>query len=69
MTALVLANAAAAGGLVLNPERREAFGDLIENHWGEGAFLSFFAPSRAADPAFQVDVSGSHASMGNSSTQ
>ena len=52
VTALVLANAAAAGGLVLNPERREAFGDLIENHWGEGAFLSFFAPSRAADPAF-----------------
>jgi class 3 adenylate cyclase len=52
VSALVLANAAAAGGVVLNPERRDAFGELIENHWGEGRFISFFAPSRATDPAF-----------------
>jgi class 3 adenylate cyclase len=52
VTALVLANAAAVGGLALDSERREAFGEVIENHWGEGGFLSFFAPSRGADPAF-----------------
>jgi class 3 adenylate cyclase len=52
VSALVLANAAAGGGLALTPERREAFGEVIENHWGEGRFMSFFAPSRAADPAF-----------------
>lgn len=53
VTALVLVNTAAIGGLVLNEQRRVLFLDLIENHWGEGAFVRFFAPSRAADPAFR----------------
>ncbi len=52
VTALVLANSTAVGGLALDPERQEAFGELIEEHWGEGSFLSFFAPSRGTDPAF-----------------
>jgi class 3 adenylate cyclase len=52
VTALVLVNATAVGGLVLNPEQREVFGDLVENHWGEGQFISFFAPGRASDPTF-----------------
>lgn len=54
VTALVLVNVAAIGGLVLNPDRRELFGELIENHWGEGAFVSYFAPGRASDPAFRT---------------
>jgi class 3 adenylate cyclase len=53
VSALVLVNTAAVGGLILDEERREVFLDLIENHWGEGAFVEFFAPSRAADPAFR----------------
>ncbi len=52
VTALVLANAAAAGGVALAPERQRQFGALIEEHWGEGRFISFFAPSRATDPSF-----------------
>jgi class 3 adenylate cyclase len=45
---LVLVNVSVAGGLVLDEERRAVLLDLIENHWGEGAFVSLFAPSRAA---------------------
>jgi class 3 adenylate cyclase len=52
VSALVLANVSVAGGLVLNDERRELILDLIENHWGEGAFISLFAPSRAHDERF-----------------
>jgi class 3 adenylate cyclase len=53
VSSLVLVNTAAVGGLVINDERRELFLDLIENHWGEGAFVQFFAPARAADPVFR----------------
>jgi class 3 adenylate cyclase len=49
---LVLANTSVAGGLVLSDDRRESLLDLIENHWGEGAFISLFAPSRALDERF-----------------
>lgn len=52
VSALVLANVSVAGGLVLNQERRDSILDLIENHWGEGAFISLFAPSRASDERF-----------------
>jgi class 3 adenylate cyclase len=52
VTALVLANVSVAGGLVLSDERREALLELIENHWGEGAFVSLFAPSRSSDERF-----------------
>jgi class 3 adenylate cyclase len=45
---LVLINVSVSGGVVLDEDRRTAFLDLIENHWGEGAFLSLFAPARAA---------------------
>src|SRR5438477_2688431 len=53
VSALVLVNTAAVGGLVVNDERHEVFLDLIEDHWGEGAFVQFFAPARAAAPAFR----------------
>ncbi len=53
VAALVLINASPVGGLVLNPEQQEMFGELITDHWGEGAFISFFAPGRAKDPVFQ----------------
>jgi class 3 adenylate cyclase len=53
VTALVLVNTTAVGGLVLNPDQAELFGELIADHWGEGAFSAFFAPGRARDPAFQ----------------
>jgi class 3 adenylate cyclase len=53
VTALVLVNTAAGRGLVLDEQRRGVFLDLIENHWGEGAFVSYFAPARATDPAFR----------------
>jgi class 3 adenylate cyclase len=52
VSALVLANVSVAGGLVLSDERREALLELIEDHWGEGAFVSLFAPSRADDERF-----------------
>ena len=52
VSALVLVNAAVSGGLVLDEERREQMLDLIENHWGEGRFVSLFAPGRADDPRF-----------------
>lgn len=52
VSALVLANVSVAGGLVLSDERRASLLDLIENHWGEGAFISLFAPSRADDERF-----------------
>jgi class 3 adenylate cyclase len=52
VTALVLVNTAVSGGLVLDEQRRGEMLDLIENHWGEGAFVSLFAPSRAGDPRF-----------------
>jgi class 3 adenylate cyclase len=49
---LVLVNVSVAGGVILDEERRLLMLDLIENHWGEGAFVSMFAPSRAGDPRF-----------------
>ena len=52
VSALVLVNIGVSGGLVVDDERRELLLDLIENHWGEGRFLSLFAPSRAGDKRF-----------------
>jgi class 3 adenylate cyclase len=52
VNALVLANVSVAGGLVLSQERRETMLELIDNHWGEGAFLPLFAPSRTNDERF-----------------
>jgi class 3 adenylate cyclase len=52
VSALVLANVAIAGGIVLDAERRELMLEMIEEHWGEGRFVSLFAPSRAEDPRF-----------------
>lgn len=49
---LVLVNVSVAGGVILDEERRLLMLDLIENHWGEGAFVSLFAPSRAGDRRF-----------------
>jgi class 3 adenylate cyclase len=49
---LVLINVSVAGGVILDDERRAAMLDLIENHWGEGAFVSLFAPGRAGDQRF-----------------
>jgi class 3 adenylate cyclase len=49
---LVLVNVSVAGGVILDEERRALMLDLIENHWGEGAFVSLFAPSRAQDQRF-----------------
>jgi class 3 adenylate cyclase len=52
VSALVLANVAVSGGIVLDDERRELMLEMIENHWGEGRFVSLFAPSRAGDSRF-----------------
>jgi class 3 adenylate cyclase len=51
--ALVTFGTSARGADVLTPERREAFLDLIDEHWGEGGFLPLFGPSAADDPAFK----------------
>ncbi len=52
VSALVLVNIGVSGGLVMDDERRALLLDVIENHWGEGRFLSLFAPSRASDRRF-----------------
>jgi pimeloyl-ACP methyl ester carboxylesterase len=52
VSALVLANVAVSGGIVLDDERRELMLEMIEHHWGEGRFVSLFAPSRAGDSRF-----------------
>jgi class 3 adenylate cyclase/pimeloyl-ACP methyl ester carboxylesterase len=52
VSALVLANVAVSGGIVLDDVRREQMLELIENHWGEGRFVSLFAPSRVGDSHF-----------------
>jgi class 3 adenylate cyclase len=52
VSALVLANVSVAGGVILDEGRREEMLDLIENHWGEGRFVSLFAPSRMGDERF-----------------
>ena len=52
VSSLVLVNVSVAGGAVVDDARREVMLDMIENHWGEGRFLSLFAPSRAGDPRF-----------------
>ena len=52
VAALVLANVTVSGGVVLDEERRELMLEMIENHWGEGQFVSLFAPSRANDQPF-----------------
>jgi class 3 adenylate cyclase len=52
VSALVLVNVSVAGGVIRDERRRLEILDLIENHWGEGAFISWFAPSRADDERF-----------------
>ncbi|HEY1591660.1 MAG TPA: adenylate/guanylate cyclase domain-containing protein [Solirubrobacteraceae bacterium] len=52
VSALVLVNVTVAGGVVPDSEQREMMLELVENHWGEGRFVSLFAPSRADDPSF-----------------
>jgi class 3 adenylate cyclase len=52
VSALVLVNTTVSGGLVSDDQRREEMLDLIENHWGEGRFVSLFAPGRADDARF-----------------
>jgi len=52
VSALVLINVSVTGGVVRDEERRQTMLDLIENHWGEGAFVSLFAPTRARDERF-----------------
>jgi pimeloyl-ACP methyl ester carboxylesterase/class 3 adenylate cyclase len=38
---------------VLPPDRLDAFIDLIDRHWGTGASLPTFAPSKVSDEAFR----------------
>ena len=52
VSALVLVNVSVGGGVIRDQRRRLEMLDLIENHWGEGAFISWFAPSRADDQRF-----------------
>jgi class 3 adenylate cyclase len=52
VSVLALANVGVSGGLVIGGERRERMLDMIENHWGEGRFVSLFAPARASDTRF-----------------
>jgi class 3 adenylate cyclase len=51
-TALALYGTSASGREILTPQRRDALLEIIEEHWGEGALLSLYAPSLAEDPAF-----------------
>src|SRR6516164_3103586 len=39
VAALVLANVAVSGGIVLDDARRRLMLEMIENHWGEGRFV------------------------------
>jgi class 3 adenylate cyclase len=52
VSALVLVNVGVAGGVILDDARRDQLLEVIEDHWGEGAMLALFAPSRANDPQF-----------------
>lgn len=52
VTALVLYGVAPAGGLIITQERRELLLDVVENHWGEGALLPLFVPSKVGDRRF-----------------
>jgi class 3 adenylate cyclase len=52
VSALVLANVAVSGRSFMDDERRELMLDMIEAHWGEGRFVTLFAPSRASDQRF-----------------
>jgi class 3 adenylate cyclase len=52
VSALLLANVAVSGRSFADDERRELMLDMIENHWGEGRFVTLFAPSRASDQRF-----------------
>src|SRR5436305_5779013 len=53
VSALVLMNVAVTGGVVPDREQLELMLNLVENHWGEGRFVTMFAPSRASDPRFR----------------
>jgi class 3 adenylate cyclase len=52
VTELVLVNVAVTGGIVPDDAQREMMLELVEEHSGEGRFVSLFAPSRADDPRF-----------------
>ena len=52
VTRLVVYGTSARGADVLTPERRAVLTTLIDEHWGEGALMKLWAPSRTDDPAF-----------------
>lgn len=52
VTRLAVYGTSARGADVLTPERRAVLTTLIDEHWGEGALMKLWAPSRTDDPAF-----------------
>ena len=52
VSALCLYGTSASGAEVVTPERQREFGEVIEDHWGEGGLMALYAPSVADDPAF-----------------
>jgi pimeloyl-ACP methyl ester carboxylesterase len=52
VTKLVLYGTSPSGRDVLTPRLRQALLTIIDEHWGEGALLPLWAPSRAEDPSF-----------------
>ncbi len=50
---LVLFGVGARGGAVLTPEVVEAILDLVDDNWGSGGTLDFYAPSLAGDDDFR----------------
>lgn len=53
VTALVLSGIAAGAPPLLVGERGDELMEIIESDWGQGQFLSLFAPSRVGDRAFE----------------
>jgi len=53
VSALVLQGASVHGAAVLTPDRAEALADLVENAWGKGELVKFYAPSMAGDEQFR----------------
>jgi len=49
---LVVYGTSARGSDVLTPERRGLLLELIDAHWGEGALMQLWAPSRIGDTSF-----------------
>jgi class 3 adenylate cyclase/pimeloyl-ACP methyl ester carboxylesterase len=53
VSGLVLANVVVSGQRFLTSELRRSLLDSIEQHWGEGRMVEFFAPSRVGDERFE----------------